>query len=82
MKLVTISVTISDKLNKRLEAEARRTRLPKSAIIRQALDQFLKEIGASRRQSAFESVRDLCGIIKDGAKDTSTNPKYFAGFGR
>jgi putative addiction module antidote len=32
--------------------------------------------------SSFEAVENLCGIIKDGPTDMSTNPKYMKGFGK
>jgi hypothetical protein len=34
------------------------------------------------QQTAFDRVKDLCGIIKDGPKDISTNPKYMNDFGK
>jgi predicted transcriptional regulator len=80
--LVTITVKIPRSLNKRLEAEAAGQRLSKSTVIRRALDQYLMKPGLSRRQAAFETIKDLCGIIKDGPSDMSADPKYLAGFGR
>ena len=35
-----------------------------------------------RPGSLHEALQDLCGIIKDGPPDLSTNPKYFDDFGR
>jgi hypothetical protein len=35
-----------------------------------------------RKGSLHEALQDLCGIIKDGPPDLSTNPKYFDDFGR
>jgi len=35
-----------------------------------------------RPGSLHEALQDLCGIIKDGPADLSTNPKYFDDFGR
>jgi len=74
--MVTITCKIPAELNKRLEAEASRKMLSKSALVREALDRYLKR----SRQSAFDRVEDLCGIIKDGPTDMSTNPKYMDGF--
>jgi hypothetical protein len=80
--LVKITVKIPNALNKRLEAEASWQGIPKSAMIRRALEQLLNESGPSRRHTAFEGVKDLCGIIKGGPTDVSTNPKYLTDFGR
>ena len=35
-----------------------------------------------RKGSLHEALQDLCGIIKDGPPDLSTNRKYFDHFGR
>jgi hypothetical protein len=35
-----------------------------------------------RPGSLHEALQGLCGIIKDGPSDISTNPKYFDDFGR
>jgi hypothetical protein len=35
-----------------------------------------------RPGSLHEALQDLCGMIKDGPSDLSTNPKYFDDFGR
>ena len=35
-----------------------------------------------RKGSLHEALQDLCGIIKDGPPDLSTNPKYFDDFGK
>jgi hypothetical protein len=35
-----------------------------------------------KKVTAHDLLKDLCGIIKDGPADLSTNPKYFEDFGR
>jgi hypothetical protein len=80
--VVTITCKIPDELNQQLEAEASRRMLPKSALVREALERSFKRPRQTRRQSAFDRVNDLCGIIKDGPTDMSTNPKYMDGFGK
>ena len=54
----------------------------KSKIVREALESSLAERKVSRELSAFDLVKDLCGIVKDGAADMSTNPKYMKNFGK
>jgi metal-responsive CopG/Arc/MetJ family transcriptional regulator len=80
--MVTITCKIPDALNDQLETEASRKLLSKSEIIRNALERSLKNSNHKGEKSAFESVKDLCGIIKDGPADMSTNPKYMDGFGK
>jgi len=80
--VVTITCKIPDDLNDRLEAEASRAMLPKSALVREALNRSFKRPRQPPKTAAFDRVRDLCGIIKDGPADMSTNPKYMDGFGK
>jgi hypothetical protein len=80
--MVTITCKIPDELNDQLEAEASRAMLPKSALVREALKQSFKRPRRPRKKTAFDRVRNLCGIIKDGPPDMSTNPKYMDGSGK
>jgi hypothetical protein len=80
--VVTITCKIPDDLNDLLEAEASRAMLPKSALVREALKRSLKHPRQAPKNAAFDRVRDLCGIIKDGPSDMSTNPRYMDGFGK
>ena len=80
--MVTITCKIPDDLNERLDAEASRKLLSKSDLVREALERSLKRGKEKRAGTAFDRVRDLCGIIKDGPTDMSTNPKYMKDFGK
>jgi hypothetical protein len=79
--MVTITCKIPEDLNERLEAEAARKMLPKSSLVREALEHSFKRSQAPKK-TAFDRVKNLCGIIKDGPTDMSTNPKYMDGFGK
>lgn len=80
--MVTITCKIPDDLNEKLEAEATRKLLSKSVLVREALQRSLKRPSKRRQQTAFDRLKTLCGIIKDGARDVSTNPKYMKSFGK
>jgi hypothetical protein len=80
--MVTITCKIPDELNERLEAEATRAMVPKSVLVRDALKRSFNKSRGQARRTAFDRVRNLCGIIKDGPSDMSTNPKYMDGFGK
>lgn len=80
--MTTITCKIPDELNEQLEAEASRKLLPKSVLVREALERSLKHRKDVRSKTAFDRVKDLCGIIKDGPADVSTNPKYMKDFGK
>jgi len=79
--MTTITCKIPDDLNAQLEAEAARKLLPKSAVVREALERTLSHRKGPARKTAFDLVKNLCGIVKDGPKDMSTNPKYMKDFG-
>lgn len=80
--MVTITCKIPAELNEQLEAEASRKMLPKSALVREALERSLKRPRREHQQMAFDQIKDLCGIIKDGPADMSTNPRYMDDFGK
>ena len=80
--MTTITCKIPDELNERLEAEASRKLLPKSVLVREALERSLRKRRSAGRRTAFDRVKHICGIIKDGPKDVSTNPGYMKDFGK
>ena len=78
----TLSLKIPEKLDQRIAHEVLRRRIPKSALVREALDQFLFRSNSSKKQpSVFDLTRDLAGKYRGGPSDLSTNPKYMEGFG-
>ena len=86
------TVDIPDELFRRAKSEAAlRGRKLKDLVeegLRHVLEKDEKapaETGQKpppRKGSLHEALQDLCGIIKDGPADLSTNPKYFDDFGR
>ncbi len=82
MAVVTITCKIPEELNERLEAEAALAMVPKSVLVRDALKRSFNRPRQRARRTAFDRVRNLCGIIKDGPTDMSNNPKYMDGFGK
>jgi len=78
--MTTITCKISTKLNAQLEVMARRRRVSKSAILREALESKTKVTARSATPSAHDLVKHLCGSLR-GPKDLSTNPKRLRGFG-
>ena len=78
----TLSLKIPEKMDQRLAHEVLRRRIPKSVLVREALDQFLFGNKSSKKQpSVFDLTRDLAGKYRGGPSDLSTNPKYMKGFG-
>ena len=71
----SVSLKLPDALDAKLETMARRRRVPKSAIIRDAIAAY-----DDGERSALDLVRDLAGSIH-GPDDLSTNPDHLVGLG-
>jgi hypothetical protein len=78
--MTTVTCKIPEPLDAALEEYARRRRLSKSAVIRQALELRLAKSGARRAPVAFTLVKRLCGSLH-GPPDLSTNAAHMEGFG-
>lgn len=76
---------ISLKMPRRLALEvseaARRRGVSRSALIREALEAFLRAERADEEVSALSLAADLAGAFS-GPADLSVNPEYMDGFGR
>jgi predicted transcriptional regulator len=74
----TLTMKLPPELLSWLEREARRANQPKSALVRQILEQHQQR----QRRSALDMAADLCGCVETGLRDLSRNRKYLKGFGR
>ena len=74
----TLTMKVPDGLLGWLENEAKRARQPKSALVREILQQHRQR----RHQSALDLAADLCGCVRSGLRDLSRNRKHLKGFGR
>lgn len=76
-----ITIRISESLVRRLKRQAEMKRRSESALVREALENYLGEAPTS--SSAYDLAREagLIGCIRGGPSDLSTNRKYFKGFG-
>jgi predicted transcriptional regulator len=80
--MTTITCRIPSELDAWLETEARRRRVPKSVLVRRAIEQAARAGAAVRRgPSAYDVARHLCGSLKGGPRDLASNPRYLEGFG-
>jgi hypothetical protein len=77
--MTTITCKIPDKISAHLEATARQRRVPKSQIVREALAASFKR--RKHTVSAFDLIKDACGIIKGGPKDYASHSRHLRGFG-
>jgi hypothetical protein len=69
---------VTDELLVWLENEARRAGRPKSALIRDILQQHQQR----QPRSALDLAADLCGCVESGLGDLARNKKHLKGFGR
>ena len=77
--MTTITCKIPDEVSARLEAVARQRRVPKSQIVREALTASFRK--RKPTVSAFDLIKDACGIIKGGPKDYASHSRHLRGFG-
>ena len=74
----TLTRKLPDGLLAWLENESKRANRPKSAVVREILQQHQQ----SQPRSALDMAADLCGCVQSGVRDLSRNKKHLKGFGR
>lgn len=79
--MTTVSLKLPDPLALRLEESARKKSISKSALIRAALETYLRTDEAVPDGSALSRAADLRGVIS-GPEDLSVNRSYLKNFGR
>ncbi len=76
--MTTLICSIPEKLDASLERLAQQAKVPKSKLVRKALEQAVRQ--PRRSGSAFNLVRNLCGSLS-GPSDLATNPNHLEGLG-
>jgi hypothetical protein len=76
--MTTLTCSIPEKLDARLERLALQAKVPKHKIVRKALEQATRKPHANG--TAFNLVKNLCGSLS-GPSDLATNPRYLEGLG-
>jgi predicted transcriptional regulator len=77
----SLSLKLSESLAAGLAAAARKRGRTKSAIVREALEDFLANHKAAAAGSCLELAADLVGCV-EGPGDLSFNKKHLRGFGK
>ena len=77
----TVSLKVSEPLEVELTAMARERGMSKSALIREALELYMRLSGHEQPGSALSLVTDLAGALA-GPDDLSVNEGYLQEFGR
>lgn len=74
--MTTISLKLPESLLRELEQEAAARGVPKSAVIRDSLEQALRKGRKTKKKaSCLDLMGDWVGHFK-GPSDASTNPRY------
>ncbi len=74
----TFTMKLPDRLLVWLENEAKRSSRPKSALVREILEQHQQR----QPRSALDLAADMCGCVQSGLGDLARNKKHLSGFGR
>jgi metal-responsive CopG/Arc/MetJ family transcriptional regulator len=80
--MTTITCKLPDGLDAKLEALAQKRGVSKSEVVREALERTLQETSKRLKPSAYDLMKDCCGIVKGGPSDYATNPKYLEDLGK
>jgi hypothetical protein len=73
------TVKLDPKLDREIDAIARRRGTTRSIVIREALAAYVRKEG--QPLTFLEAAGDLIGCLKGGPPDLSSNPKYMEGYG-
>ena len=79
--MTTITCKIPEELNAKLELIAKKNRVSKSHVLREALERRALAEGRKTAPRAMDLVRHLQGSLSGGPGDLSTNPRHMKGFG-
>lgn len=79
----TLSMKVTEDLNRTLSDLARQRGISKSALIREAITELVarERPGRPASGSFLAAAEDLAGCV-DGPEDLSTNVEHLAGYGR
>jgi len=77
----TIAIKLPEQLLNGIESTARKRGESRSALVRQALREFLAGQMQPKNGSCLDLARDLAGRL-EGREDLSVNPDHMDGYGR
>jgi Arc/MetJ-type ribon-helix-helix transcriptional regulator len=80
--VTTITCKIPENLDAEMEAAVEKQGISKSEFVRQAIERSLQQQKTSVKLSAYDLMKDACGIVKRGPRDLATNSKHLEKFGR
>src|ERR1043166_2462958 len=81
LSMTTVTCKIPEGLNAKLELIAKKNRVSKSQVMREALERRAKAASRKAAPRAIDLVRHLRGSLRGGPGDLSANPEHMKGFG-
>ena len=75
----TITFKAGSHLDDWLAKESKLLRISKSQVVRETLETRMKLTGG---KSCYDLTKDICGSLRSGVSDLSTNKKHMANFGK
>lgn len=81
--MTTLTVKISESLERTIVLAARRERVTKSELVRRAMAKYVAQTGENQKfQSALDLAGSLIGSVRGGPADLATNAKYMEDYGK
>jgi predicted transcriptional regulator len=82
--VTVLTCKLSHTLDGRLAELAKRRGVPKSVLVREAIEAKIAKEAATRRRPAnlIEALGDSVGSIASGKRDLARNKKHLRGYGR
>ncbi|MFQ5903768.1 MAG: ribbon-helix-helix protein, CopG family [Candidatus Binatia bacterium] len=77
----TISLKLTESLDKKLAKAAAKRVASKSAVVREALESYIQNEKTPQQGSCLELAQDLIGCV-EGPRDLSFHEKHTKGFGK
>jgi hypothetical protein len=77
----TITLKLTEALAARVSATVRKRGVSTSALVREALEDSLRDESVKRAGSCLDLASDLRGVLV-GPVDLSSNPRHLEGYGR
>ena len=78
----TVSLKLPESLLAQLESAAKTRRVTKSQLVRESLQEALRQGPTGGVASCYDLARDLAGGLKGLPRDLADNPKYMQGLGQ
>lgn len=80
--MTTLTLKIHEKMAAELSVEARREHRSKSAVVREALQNYLRRKKPVADRCCYDLAEPFAGCVKDGDPDLSYGKNHLSGFGR